>query len=321
MIIMAELAIIIGNGFDIDLGLPSKYSDFIKSKEWKELEKTLNSFPTEDYLNHSLIYHLQKEAYKKENWFDIEEEILHFIDNHPECSERDIREIESEFNRLKKALKEYLTRVSNGYKMDDKKLEYKFLNELANCHRKMVEINFNYTNPLDFLPAPIFFHPDSYDQTHVHGNLSDDDIVLGCDIQKDNEVNKSLSFMYKYNMLNKANHVASNLLEAKEIVFFGHSVNEMDFCYFRDFFKAASAAPKPIRHLTFITLNEKSERSIKDNIRNQGISVTDLYNNLETFTFFHTEKLYKQDAKETQKWDDTFKRILTKEKRGVKRIN
>ena len=25
---MAELALIIGNGFDIDLGLPSKYSDF-----------------------------------------------------------------------------------------------------------------------------------------------------------------------------------------------------------------------------------------------------------------------------------------------------
>ena len=56
---MAELAIIIGNGFDKDLGLPSGYPDFIKGDEWKKLEKTLSSFPTKDYLSHSLIYHLQ----------------------------------------------------------------------------------------------------------------------------------------------------------------------------------------------------------------------------------------------------------------------
>ena len=318
---MAELAIIIGNGFDKDLGLPSGYADFIQSDEWKKLEKTLSSFPTKDYLSHSLIYHLQTEAYRKEYWFDIEEEILQFIKNHPVCAEKEIREIESEFKRLKTALKEYLIRVSSGYKMAETKFPYEFMKKLAACPKKMVEINFNYTNPQDFLPTPIFFHSNSYDQIHVHGSLSEEEIVLGCDIQNEQEVNRNLSFMYKYNMLNRANHVARNLLVAKEIIFYGHSVNEMDFGYFRDFFKAASAAPKPIRHLTFITLNEKSEREIKDNIRNQGISVTDLYNNLETFTFIHTEELYKKDAKETQKWDDMFKRILTKDVCGVKVIN
>lgn len=315
---MAELAIIIGNGFDLDLGLSSRYSDFIQNKEWKELEKTLSSFPTEEYLSHSLIRHLQKEAWQKYNWFDIEEEILKFIDDHPKCSEREIRDIESEFKRLKKALKDYLIRVSDGYKMDEKKLPCRFLKGLANCPKKMVEINFNYTDPQNFLPCQVFFHQDSYDQIHVHGSLSDEDIVLGCDIQKDRGVNRNLSFMYKYNMLNRANHVARNLLEAKEIIFYGHSVNEMDFGYFCDFFKASCAAPKPIRHLTIITLNEKSERRIKDNIRNQGISVTDLYNNLESFVFIHTEKMYSNDSKELQKWDNLFKRISTKDIRGVK---
>ena len=313
---MAELAIIIGNGFDIDLGLPSRYSQFIESGEWKELEDSLRCFhPT--YRGHSLIYHLLKSASNKEHWFDIEEEILNFIQDHPECTEREIREIESEFKRIKKALKDYLIRVSSGYKMVETKFPYKFIKKLAACPKKMVEINFNYTNPHVFLPNPIYFHKDSYDQIHVHGSLIEDDIVLGCDIQKGQEVNRNLSFMYKYNMLNRANHVARNLLEAKEIIFYGHSVNEMDFGYFREFFKAASVSHKPVRHLTFITLNEKSERSIKDNIRNQGISVTDLYNNLESFTFIHTEKLYNQDAKESQKWDDMFKRVLTKDIRGI----
>lgn len=314
---MAELAIIIGNGFDIDLGLQSKYSQFIEGDEWKKLEKTLNSFSTEDYLNHSLINYLQIEAYKKENWFDIEEEILQFVKNHPTCTEEEIRDIEEDFKRLKNALKEYLIRVSSGYKMAETKFPYVFMKKMAACPKKIVEINFNYTNPQAFLNNPIYFHKESYDQIHVHGSLIEDDIVLGCDIQTNQVVNRSLSFMYKYNMLNKANHVARNLLEAKEIIFYGHSVNEMDFGYFREFFKAASVSHKPVRHLTFITLNEKSERNIKDNIRNQGISVTDLYNNLETFTFIHTEKLYNQDAKESQKWDDMFKRVLTKDIRGI----
>ena len=34
---MAQLVFIIGNGFDIDMGLPSRYSDFAKSQEFKDL--------------------------------------------------------------------------------------------------------------------------------------------------------------------------------------------------------------------------------------------------------------------------------------------
>ena len=119
----------------------------------------------------------------------------------------------------------------------------------------MVEIYFNYTTPKAFLPKELHFAPGHCSTTYVHGNLEEDNIVLGCDIQRDDEVNRSLSFMYKYNMLNRANHVARDLLEAKEIIFYGHSVNEMDFGYFREFFKLASASPNPQKHLTFITFN------------------------------------------------------------------
>jgi len=318
---MAELAIIIGNGFDIDLGLPSKYSEFVNSKEWERLVQSLNSFPEEEYRNHSLICHLLSAAYDKENWFDIEEEIRSFVLKHPKCTENEIREIESEFNRLKVALANYLKRVSNNYTVDEEKWACQFMYKFEFYDRPMIEIYYNYTNPYAFLPRPLFHINTKKFKTYVHGSLEDNDIVLGCDIQDGEQVNRHLSFMYKYNMLNNANHVARNLLEAKEVVFFGHSVNEMDFGYFREFFKVASTTPKPIRHLTFITLDEKSERRIKDNIRNQGISVIDLYNNLESFTFIHTKKLYSQNAKEIQKWDDMFERIFRKEERGVKRRN
>lgn len=36
---MAGVAIVIGNGFDLDMKLPTKYSDFIKSPEWENIVK------------------------------------------------------------------------------------------------------------------------------------------------------------------------------------------------------------------------------------------------------------------------------------------
>ena len=111
--------------------------------------------------------------------------------------------------------------------------------------------------------------------------------------------------------------MARNILEAKEIIFFGHSINEMDFGYFKEFFKVASASPNPIRHLTIITYDDESERNIKDNMRNQGISVTDLYSNLWTFDFIHTSKLYANDDKEKTKWNDMIARLLSKDRHGL----
>lgn len=318
---MAEVAIIIGNGLDIDLGLPSRYSDFIQSDEWKKIAKIPNGYVgDENYVKHSLICYLQEKAYNKENWFDIEEEIHNFVIEHTQCSERDVQNIRREFDRLKCALSDYLKRVSRQleHKANKEKLAYQFLYNLQNSPYSKIEILFNYTVPDLFLEMPTYHEIGKGFFTYVHGSLRYDDIVLGCDVQEGEKVNRSLSFMYKYNMLNKANHVARHILGAKEVVFFGHSVNEMDFCYFREYFKVASAAPEPARHLTFITFDEESERNIKDNIRNQGISVTDLYNNLWTFDFIHTKKIYEKNESEISKWYEMMRRLMTKEHRGVK---
>lgn len=314
---MAELVIVIGNGFDVDLGLPSKYSDFADSPEFHDLARRMRDMYFEEERKDSLVLQIQK-ASSDSNWFDIEKEIHKYVLNHPYLDENMIKHVRSEFDALKRALANYMKRVSEGLrnKANDTKIAYQLLVELQRCPKSINEICFNYTNPHLFLKVPTYYKNCYF--TYVHGNLEKDDIVLGCDIQEHEEVNRSLSFMNKYNQLNKANHVASNILEAKEIVFFGHSLNEMDFGYFREFFKVASAAPEPIRHLTIITYDEEAERNIKDNIRNQGISVTDLYNNLWTFTFIHTKKIYSQDNDEIQKWKEMMTRLIIRENRGVK---
>lgn len=314
---MADIALIIGNGFDLDMGLPSSYSDFIRSIEWNDAVSGFNIFlQQKDYQEHSLIGQLQM-ASQDSQWFDIEKEIHQFIVSHPDNTERDVRDIKREFEVIKKALARYLKRISDTFKADENKVAFQLLFALQQSPLSNVEIYFNYTTPHAYLKIPMYDDIGKRTFAFVHGSLKDNDIVLGCDLQEGEQVNRQLSFMYKYNMLNKANHVARNILEAKEIIFFGHSINEMDFGYFKEFFKAASASPNPIRHLTIVTYNDESERNIKDNIRNQGISVTDLYSNLWTFDIIHTSKLYDHDEKENKKWNEMIARILSEDRHGI----
>lgn len=317
---MAELAIIIGNGFDLDLGLPSKYSQFIESDEWKMIKNTINLSANKDYRSHSLLYHLHKANINKD-WFDIENEIKQFIHDHPKCTKDEVDCIKIEFNILQKALKEYLIRVSSVCKMNIDMYPYMFINKLTNCLKKIVVFNFNYTNPINFLPTqsccPLFLR----NQISIHGNLDNNRIVLGCNEQDYKNYNNSLSFMYKQNMLSNTNNISQSLLDAKDVVFYGHSINDMDFCYFKDFFNYISAVIKNNKTVTIITLDEESERTIKNNITNQGISVSDLYNKPKSFTFIHTKKLNNQDKEEFQKWEEMLERISKRNVRGVRRIN
>ena len=317
---MADVALIVGNGFDIDMGLPSKYSDFIKSKEWQDVVSGFNIYlQQKDYQNHSLIAQLQM-ASANSQWFDIEQEIHRFIVFHPDNTERDVRDMRSEFEVIKKALTNYLKRITSTFTADNSKVSTALHYRMRECPLTVTEIYFNYTYPHQYIKLPIqpeIFNGAQHWVTFVHGSLRDNDIVLGCDLQEGEQVNRQLSFMYKYNQLKKANHIARNILEAKEIIFFGHSINEMDFGYFKEFFKVASASPIPIRHLTIITYDDESERNIKDNIRNQGISVSDLYSNLWTFDIIKTSKLYENDAEEGKKWTEFLERLLTKDRHGI----
>lgn len=65
---MKKKIIIIGNGFDISLGLKTRYSDFIQNKDFSVLIRT----------NNNLAYFL-KTKFEKANWIDIELALLEYI--------------------------------------------------------------------------------------------------------------------------------------------------------------------------------------------------------------------------------------------------
>ena len=69
---MPKRLLIIGNGFDIDLGLRTRYSDFANSESWEKL--TGSTFGFNQDLLAALIAARQKEA-----WFDIEKTMNDYV--------------------------------------------------------------------------------------------------------------------------------------------------------------------------------------------------------------------------------------------------
>lgn len=68
-----------GNGFDIDLGMKSKYSDFAKSQIWHDMIENNALMLTRNGLLQALV-----NAKNKEEWFDIESTMMHYINGQVE---------------------------------------------------------------------------------------------------------------------------------------------------------------------------------------------------------------------------------------------
>lgn len=319
---MADIVLILGNGFDLDLGLKSEYKDFAESTEWQELYSDYRMRLWNKNANESLLRKIEQDKYSY--WFNLEEIIYLFVIERVSSNAGIISQNKTDFNDLREKLKNYLIRISKEYTTKTDRLSYVLLQSLVsnnNCSKNIS--SFNYTNCLTLCKLKDYAlrlhnkNPEDIEYTHIHGSL-DEGIVLGCEVYDGNKINKDYSFLYKYNMLKKPNRIVKNLLEAKEVIFYGHSINEMDFCYFRDYFKTMSTTDGRDKNLTIICKDEKSEINIKDNIRSQGIIVTDLYNNLNIIDFFHTDLIY-NNGNEAIKWNEFIDRIrrVTTRSRGV----
>ena len=120
-----ENVFIIGNGFDLDLELPTKYSDFAKSTFWPQASHIVTSYMR---TNSSVIklgtstspILLEHYLDKKKNlntWFDLENELLLYsqADNKNNGKERDsfIEKNIEYFIKLQNSLCDYIISVED----------------------------------------------------------------------------------------------------------------------------------------------------------------------------------------------------------------
>lgn len=243
-----EDAYILGNGFDIALGYPTRFADYCNSKLFTDLVDN----------NNQLAIHIQH-AFGINNfkWVDVEIEIGKYsksIENKFEGNSSFISESErfrNEYNDLCKSLYKYICRLNTtkSGRINKKVVQLceDWINHLCgNIKKKALFITFNY-HPIDFnlILQYDFLHDHlvgSYPH-FVHGkvNLNEDsmpNIVLGVDV--DSIYCKQHPFIVKkYIEHTNALPFTQNIQEAKNITIFGCSIGNTDKYYFKQLFENA----------------------------------------------------------------------------------
>lgn len=279
--------LIIGNGFDLDLGLNTRYSDFWNSKRWQEAQSSCPEKYLVDSLEKFRVSH---------QWFDLEsglqegaKRLLNKLG--PDFDASNYRQ---SFDILKNELKAYIEDVQAHFSLKEQSVAINILSavELNSAFNSIY--TFNYTSLIE-----LAHRCDIYDLPpvqHIHGSLeASDDIILGIELEDPSIIPPQLTFLIKSNSpYYHFNHLLSDLEAADEVIFFGHSINGMDFPYFKEYFRRLAESSAPIndkKRITIITYDAGSAMLIKDNFRMNGIDVRTLYNRV-LLDFIYTRDIY-----------------------------
>lgn len=285
--------LIIGNGFDLDLGLKTSYKDFINSEIYKKYENEIQdeySFKKNydiEYDEDINIFSYFKSVLRIQNWIDLEMEIgklatRRTIDIDSETATtikvpmKSTGAMMNSFNALRECLNEYISELD----IPRKKPSYasELLKIIATEPRNNVQIvTFNYT-ALDRASGLVIEVPIH----HIHGTVTPGlgtNIILG--VQDDIEVDKSYSYVIKsHSPYYHSSRIIDLLEEADEVIFFGHSLGETDYPYFADFFQSQCnrILPEQRKKIRIFTFDESSRLDILYQLR--------IMNNKQTRMFF-----------------------------------
>lgn len=295
---MADSLLILGNGFDLDLGLHTRYSEFWESERWKEAKiKCPNAY---------FISSLEKYRITH-NWFDLESGLLEGAKNlNNRLREHyDASNYYESFQMLIKELRAYIEQEQKNFTPKKNSVAEKLLKAMDTKQMFKCIYTFNYTDILDMSHR---FHVSNLPQVrYIHGSLDpNEQIILGIEMEDFTSIPPQLTFLIKSNSpYYRYTNLLSDLELAKHVVFFGHSINGMDFPYFKDFFWNLVDMPIPKdgkRYIGIITYDEQSAMQIKDNLRSNGINVMNLYNKV-ILEFIMTKGIYEKNHLECYKFD------------------
>lgn len=270
---MTKNIFIIGNGFDLDLGLKTKYSDFAHSDFWPQPDGQVAP---------NLKAYLEEKR-DTESWFDIENELLKYA-NAERARELSVLQRASYnvmrdmayFAKLQEALCQYIQEQQTKDLNKNSAASQVLQAVMQNGYFDSI-YSFNYTN-LGTIAAKLGIKsPKAY--THIHGKVDDNSIILGVDETKLMDgyelLHKTMSAHYR------SHNIFNDLSSASEVVIFGLSFGQIDYTYFDRFFKLQSGreniAERAKKHITIFTKDEAGRIDILKRLEAMGINRQNLF--------------------------------------------
>lgn len=267
---------VIGNGFDIDLGWKTSYNDFFNSRIGKRCLKSKTA------LSRYIKIH-NGDA----DWCDLEMYLMKYVkrESGSDASYNKGIPINADadmefFQELNYALCDYLESAQRE-KINEDSVAYHVLQIIleSKCFNDNV-FDFNYTDLRNVDSGMTFVCQLPY---YVHGCMKEGNTIIG--VPADIEVIPGYEQMRK--MFNQHYHqtpIVPALIEAKEIVIFGHSLSEIDYPYFRAFFKKLQSDEyiqkrSEIPYVTIFTYDLSSKLRILENLnRISDYQISKLFN-------------------------------------------
>lgn len=304
-----NFVIVLGNGFDLDLGWDTSYKSFYDKHNGWEMHKT-----DED----NLFQYVIKQT--PGNWFDFErtlhEYALHRAENpYPQNEDYKIDRDIQDYKTFKEQLARFITEGSK-LPIDENSHAYRLLDAYVGCKKKNKAItsnffsiklfSYNYTPLLNVIhrienSLKIGYIP-------VHGRVEKNNIIFGFhddpNVPKEyRSIQKSMDDNYK------SSDIVTDSLKADYLIFFGLSLGYIDGVYFKNLFEQISNLTNPQminKHIVFITKDANTEKNIKSNLLDMGINLQLLYNS-NVVNFIYTDD--KQKAKTEGDFNELIKRI------------
>ena len=290
--------LVIGNGFDLGLGLPTQYKDFVNSAYWPIKER-----PTERMFEDNLFNYIWNFTEEQKNdlgaikWIDLEDLLLQY------AIKKSNEEITPYFKEVAKYDKAVLEEIKNAFKSYILEIVTRYVNKRCvspiNINSEIIEsiirndtfskiYSFNYTGTFSILD---FLFGGRYNVNHLHGvaYTPSDKIILG--INDEVKIPKDYWFLKKSHQDGfKSHDINDDLFLADEIIFYGLSFGSADFVYFKRFLMETIKNHKSNmakKRINIFTLDESSRISIMENIVESGIPMSDIYSCIN-FVFYKT---------------------------------
>ena len=275
--------LIIGNGFDLDVGLKTRYVDFALSEYWPfKNAKLYDGCKT-------LAYTLNKKA-SLEKWFDVEEVLYEYARKVREINLSSMNEVyrmdKKAYEELNSGLVRYLRNMEDDLEPAKDSKAIRVLDDFYNKEGEKSIYTFNYTDLYWIAQVNEIYYDRKVPCNYVHGGIGDRRIILG--VGANRELRREYTFFYKTSSpFYKRSGIITDLMDADEIIIFGHSLGTNDYPYYESFFRNASSIDNTSslkqRKITIYTKSDESRIEIECHLHQMvGKDVT-LLKNLNDF--------------------------------------
>ena len=273
---------IIGNGFDLDLGWKTRYSDFAGSSYGRFKE---------NYSYTCLVDFLRRKD-QTQKWFDLEMALREYAstanDDYKYDDEFTRRDDYRVFEKLTNNLMDYLSKEQQKPINTDSIAAKVFRSIIENGYFTSI-YTFNYTN-LGLIAKQLDLGTISFE--YVHGSIEKRSAILG--VEDKTDLRSGYSFLYKtFNRYYESHHIQYDMAEADEIVFFGHSLGRNDYHYFQQLFRTQSSENLQranSKRITIFTYDDASRIGILEQLREMNDKNTNLLFSLNDFQFICTKE-------------------------------